>query len=416
MRISSHTYPLWSWGFFAFIVIMTVFPKYILFGFCAMLVSLVLGWKYGMLQWKWHRFNGLFVLFYFLYAVGLFYSEDLSWGFRYMEYKLSFVLIPLIFSFEPHKKCSINQLLNWLVAGVLIVFAMGLIKSSVESPTMGWTYFTSTHISRVHHPSYLAWFAYVGFWHLVFGFSQRDRDKLWKIVLLVMLILIQILCFSQAGWLIFSISIMVFLIHKNWKWLLIFVPCMLLGFLYLNELRNKGLRGEPGGEIQQTVYSLMNAWNAPTAYLTNKTGYLTGNEVRIAMWLVTWEAFKENPWGVGTGSLDVVLEKKLVSYGQLDLAKAHYNPHNQFLQTGLELGIIGLFGFLLILYFAVRRAIQLRSKVFLFFLLGFFIHCLFESVLQRQSGLIFFTFWVCVLWTPIFEKNQAYSEPNSTRL
>jgi O-antigen ligase len=93
----------------------------------------------------------------------------------------------------------------------------------------------------------------------------------------------------------------------------------------------------------------------------------------------------------------------LKHYGQFDLAKQdehgaiQYNPHNQFLQTGLEIGILGLLALLLVVGVSWRIARQHKNYLLMAVLTSLVLNSLFESMLQRQSGIVFYSFWICVL-------------------
>jgi O-antigen ligase len=134
-----------------------------------------------------------------------------------------------------------------------------------------------------------------------------------------------------------------------------------------------------------------------------KTGYKTGNEVRLVMWTVTLEEIAKHPLGVGTGNVDAHLSQRLKQYGQLDLAKQdehdaiQYNPHNQFLQTGLEIGLFGLFVLLFFIVQTWRLARTYKSYLLMAVVASLVVNSLFESMLQRQSGIVFYAFWICLL-------------------
>src|SRR5690606_6633928 len=75
--------------------------------------------------------------------------------------------------------------------------------------------------------------------------------------------------------------------------------------------------------------------------------------------------------------------------------KHRYNAHSQFLQTWLETGIVGIFILLFIftwLAFYMRRS----SNEFAVFL-ALFIALVFESMLVRFNGIVFFSIIVPLL-------------------
>jgi O-antigen ligase len=141
----------------------------------------------------------------------------------------------------------------------------------------------------------------------------------------------------------------------------------------------------------------------PSKFVEGKNEGLSGDQVRLVMWTVSVKAWSNNPLGVGTGNVDECLSKELKRIGQNELAKLgenreiRYNPHNQFLQIGLEIGILGLIVFLYTMVSAIRRGLFHQNWFLILLVSCLLFNCLFESMLQRQTGIVFFTFWICLL-------------------
>ena len=113
------------------------------------------------------------------------------------------------------------------------------------------------------------------------------------------------------------------------------------------------------------------------------------------MWTASTLEILEHPFGVGTGNVDDFLKKRLLQLGQKNMLEEEYNPHNQFLQSTLEIGIIGLLVLVLLLFFVLKFAFIDSNWLLGILCLNLIFNALFESMLQRQSGIVFFTFWIC---------------------
>ena len=118
--------------------------------------------------------------------------------------------------------------------------------------------------------------------------------------------------------------------------------------------------------------------------------------------LIVWEnaikkAFNKNYFGYGVGDVQTILDNSYINNGYKKIADEHYNTHNQYLQTALTIGIVGLSIFVFCLLFLMFKFISekeyLSSLILLFFLLTF----LFESYLERQNGIIFFSLIISLL-------------------
>jgi len=150
-------------------------------------------------------------------------------------------------------------------------------------------------------------------------------------------------------------------------------------------------------QFQYSIDYLVEYWENPQEFFRSKQTYVGGSETRLIMWAASAQVFAEHPLGVGTGNVDDYLTDKLNEIGQPHMAKKKLNPHNQFLQTGVEVGIVGLTLLLLIVFYGIYYSIKTKNWLLLFLIISLAFNCLFESMLQRQSGIVFYTFWICFL-------------------
>ncbi|MDC1203379.1 O-antigen ligase family protein, partial [Crocinitomicaceae bacterium] len=131
------------------------------------------------------------------------------------------------------------------------------------------------------------------------------------------------------------------------------------------------------------------------------------NTSRLLMWSTSIDVFKEFPFaGVGTGDYDDVLTKKNESYGNSGVAMHRYNSHNQFLNTMVQLGLLGLVVLIMLFLNGFKMAYQQKNIIGLFTLSCFFLNFLFESFIESQAGIILF----CLLTIAIF-----YLKPKTNR-
>ena len=127
-------------------------------------------------------------------------------------------------------------------------------------------------------------------------------------------------------------------------------------------------------------------------YKENQWG---GRSIRIHKWLNTMELISEQPF-LGTGAGDMQ-EKLMETYKKNDFLIAYdlkFNPHNQYLQTWASSGMIGLFLLLAILLYSLIYAIDSKNALYIALVLVIALSMLTESMLQRQKGLVFFSFFL----------------------
>ena len=123
----------------------------------------------------------------------------------------------------------------------------------------------------------------------------------------------------------------------------------------------------------------------------------SSSQVRLVLWLASIEEIQEHPLGVGTGNVDYYLGGNLKEKGLNELATHNYNPHNQFLHTWLEIGVAGFFILISILVAGIRWGIKKKNIMAVILLANLTFNCLFESMLQQQSGIIFYPLLLMII-------------------
>ena len=143
-------------------------------------------------------------------------------------------------------------------------------------------------------------------------------------------------------------------------------------------------------------YVIISPSISPTFIEKNKLDP-SGTKSRVTLWLISAEIIEENPFGVGTGDIDFFLSEKCDQYDLQLLKQSNLNPHNQYLQIGIDLGFPGII--LLFVLIGSILYVAINNKNYFLFFLGFslFFNALFESVLQRQSGIVFYTSLMCIV-------------------
>lgn len=107
------------------------------------------------------------------------------------------------------------------------------------------------------------------------------------------------------------------------------------------------------------------------------------------------------------------IRENIATYININVAiKSECNAHNQYSDTIIAVGIIGLI--LLLGFFAVPIYLWIKNKTFdivlssLLFIIAF--NCLFESVFERQMGIMFFVFFYLLLFHANFVNGQQTTD------
>ncbi len=109
---------------------------------------------------------------------------------------------------------------------------------------------------------------------------------------------------------------------------------------------------------------------------------------------VLWEAaIKATPnllIGVGTGDYTNVLNDYYISHNLSQFSLSNYNAHNQFIQTLLSNGILGLVALLIMMIRPLVLSIRYQNPLGILVFFSFFIYGLTEVFLGRYQGVVFF--------------------------
>lgn len=379
---------------------MILLPKLVTIPIALFFLLLIFGIVKKQVKFKFNNILLLFFLLYVTYLIGTFFTENKEIALKYLEYKLSFLLFPILFSFKFKEKISIEIIGVGLVLGTAFLGFLGIINSLYCFKTTNEiNCFLSSSFSRIHHPSYTSVFYLFSIaiaWH---GFKQKWRmySKTWIFPLIIFFVLGILLCMSLAGLLfslLFLFVVILHVIYKRFNRKIFSITIIGLPILFYTLLMII-----PGVKIQfnTSVDYLHEYLENPSEFIKNKQTFVGGNETRLIMWTAASLEFKTHPFGVGTGNVDDHLATRLIDLGQGEMAKKNYNPHNQYLQTGLEIGWIGLIILLGIIFLCFQFSIRQKNWLLLLIITNLAFNMLFESMLQRQSGIVFYTFWICIL-------------------
>lgn len=385
-------------GLITFVI--CAFPKLTTLAIVLLAVGVVVLHVKKKISWSFNLASIALITLYLAYLVGIAFAEDTANGLKYAEYKMSLLIIPLLLSFKPNFELSLKGPVTGLIAGTIVASIIGIIHSCqcyLEHPWFLYC-FSSSHISPVHHPSYFAAFLFIaslGAWK---GYKEKwNGFNLTYVVIYILFALVMyFMCLTLAGMIflaLFISGIVIYTIYKKYGKLLtlgvVVITPILLYFLMINV-------PVVSNEFNTTKNSFIEYAENPTRFLENraKEEQIPGNQVRLIMWTVTFELILEHPFGVGTGDVDHHLFKRLEEYGFDELVQKDLNPHNQYLQTTLEIGIVGLLILLFFIGYTLYLSIKYRSLLLFILIAGFAFNSLFESFLQRQSGIVFYAFWV----------------------
>lgn len=385
-------------------------------------LGLALFFLQWVLQGRWtEKWRGLsqsplamlYVAFFALHIAGIFYSQDSGNAVFDLEKKIAFVLLPVLIASSQLEKSDVRFIFKAFVFACLAASLACLIPAIVKVAVRGapfnlhdytassfyafyhqkenaWKYLSYNELTAPLnlHPSYFA--LYISFSiGLVFhlhreAFHSYSPARKGMTVLVVVYFALFVLLISSR------IIIVGMILVLLWDGLRMFrnlslpwrIPatagiCLLvIGFLYLNPVT----RFRCFGEIA-------------TTWPYRENGLQTqSTTIRASLWAMSMQALPDiNPF-YGTGTGDVQHRVQLVAdRNQITNVLNTYDPHNQYLQTLIGLGFIGLLSLLGCFFIPAYLAYRSRNRLYLFFIFLFSLLCLTESALELQKGIAYFS-------------------------
>ena len=388
-----------------------LFPHFTSFLLALFGITVVYGVIKKELVFTFHLLPALLVLLYILYLVYAIPTKHLPIALDFLEYKLSLLAFPFLFCFEPKFRVNWKYVFYSFLIAVSLLVIYDLAQASIQYSKTGLlNSFYSSALSPTHHPTYLTAFLSLAIMiSLRFAKSEvslKLKMCFWGLIALFVLMHVPLSSLSGLLFLVlfFSVAFIYSLIKKR-KWSILLITAVTSVAIVFSVLKVKPSLSKN----IENVIALVNEYaDSPKKFVQTRPFPMQGNEARLVLWTVAFDIFKEHPMGVGLGNLEEMMHQRLVELGLNKQADLNYNPHNQYLQIAGELGIIGLLLFLGILLYGVIWAVSSKNWLLTLVMLSLMFNCFFESMLQRQSGIVFYCFWICILTSVLSETKTKF--------
>ncbi|WNJ19722.1 O-antigen ligase family protein [Pontibacter sp. G13] len=359
-------------------------------------------WAYRADKTYIRSWDSRWVLLLFLLAVvAIFWTEDSGRWLRDVKQKIPFLCMGVGFMLiGPFTKrqyagifvvfCLTQFLLGILSLGIALSdyeAALELVRTNSHIPILG-------SIHHIYFGLFLGMSVFVGS-HLVFG--NPYGWKKWQVTTMAVititnLIILHILGARTALLAFYSgvVWLAAGLIIQQRRWWLGF---SVLAMIILLPLASYQLVPAFQLRVDAAVWDLEQMAHSDKD-LTNHSASL-----RVLAWSAAWDSYLTAPWlGVGPGDLKSEMHAQYEAHPSVyradDLPEG---PHNQYLEHLASLGPIGLILLLAVLFAPLWSRHASPSLLMLSFVGLISVGMLFESVLERQAGICFFTIFSLIL-------------------
>lgn len=327
------------------------------------------------------------------YAVSLLWTANTSEGVEMVVTKSSMLLASLWVLCSDTSYLTrrhLRALLYLFAASLVVLFFVRLginIRRVVTEPDTTWVSRMCFGFDKRHH-SYISIYILVALWGLyheqISRWRQMPRSNrtLW-VALVLLLVVYLIVINSRAGVLFLLLSLFLMAAHAWLHTRRIAKPLLSLCCALVVAVGVHYALPKTQNRVNQTSVTAEAAAKGTTEQASRP-------DKRLAIWQASLRLAKsEWPLGVGVGDRFDNLKPIYEEFGDQESIDRRKNSHNQFLDTLVSTGIVGLA--ILLLFFASLLYVAWRSRswqLFVFALcLGF--NCLFETLLDRQMALFF---------------------------
>lgn len=364
----------------------------------------------------------LFFLYFLTIVISLIFSNDFKNGLEELFNYISFIFVPIVFIYIRHERIDFNFLTKRYVNFLLIVFLLLLIVAIYRNIIDGYSFeyvlkrvfgieLTKNKYDYFNYwyfvydkfceplkiqPIYLGLFTNIGLAFLYLNYSISKSKYLFIKIILLFILLALIASRSQLviGILNFLLFLFIYAKPINYKTKIISV---------IATLSIVGLVSFSNPIIKMRI---VEALTYKEAFYEDSFG---GTSIRIRKWHNAITLIEESPvFGYGIGDY----KEELLNQYKIDKFYLGYykkfNSHNQYLDTGIAIGLFGVLILTLIFFYSYFYS---KNNIFLFFIANiYFISFFTESMFSRQWGVISFPFFLCLafhygLHSVKFDKN-----------
>lgn len=361
----------------------------------------------------------IFFLFFLLHVFGIVYSQDKHIAWFNLEKKISLLLLPIMLASIKLDKEDVRKLLHVFIAvciaATVICLWAAFRKTNSASPTFNfdsysnstfyalnssassmWMYFSYIELASGIgiHPAYLSLYIVFCIFLLIYFYSNSFATfKLVnKILLLTLLVYLSIFVLFLST----RIMILGFLIISAYglnqflkttprliSWIIsISVVALFLSILYLNPVSRF-----------RNYQEIITTWPYLKPGLQSQS-----TTIRASLWSTSIHSLPGINWFIGTGTGDVQhLISETSKRTNITNVLGTYDPHNQYLQTLLGLGLLGLGTLIICFVWPTFVSYPTGNILYIGFIFLFSVLCLTETAMELQKGIVFYSLFSSLL-------------------
>jgi len=350
---------------------------------------------------------------YFLLQVIAFFRYTGDYNSLAIQQKASLIAMPLLLyvlisNYEHVWRYGIMGFLFGNVIAALVCFIVAIIQY-IHTHNAGvffyHQYSKAIGLSAIYFSFYLL---------IALGYIVSDKspfNRYWARILGTFLYLNLLLLSSKISIIIGSLLLLI-LLFRSIKSVVPKVAVIVAGvcifitlFITANPIKKRFT------DVNINSYSSVLTMNNFTDY------HFDGLSLRLVFWRLGYGLMKEKGlWLIGDGGQHYHQDfsEKIKAYHLYagngtpsDTGYLSYNMHNQYMETYLQFGIVGLLLLLSFLLYVLAQAIYYKRVILIYTIILFTLVFLTESVLETQSGILLFTIIISGEWILLQKKKHG---------
>lgn len=365
--------------------------------------------KKSKFNWKLLLINASIFL---TYCLSLLYTSNYSYALKKLEISLSLLVFPLIFAliWEHKEKFNFRVLLKTIINVFFnSVFIFSIIVFSYLIYIGGFSHLKDPSFIR-HFTEYLPFIGqhsiyasiYLGLGLLCFiyllKFKKKRKDQMALILGASFIFLLLISLASKGVLLATFMSIIIYCItiinkKSNRLIILILIFGVLIGSI----------------KFSPSLSKRVHFFNSSLG-LSSPEGELNSTQTRKEIYNCSLELLKNSSvFGYGFGDVN---DQLILCYSKTSkyLVEGKFNSHNQYVGILLGCGIFGLLVLVLFFYFNFKIFTIDKNYFFLSVLFFYLIIMFVENILERQSGVILFSFLINLFCFISYRKDIGFEQ------
>jgi len=399
-----------------------------------------LPWQKSILSIRSFRDNALVILlvsFVIIHLAGMLYTENIAYGWVQLEKKIFLFLIPLAIAFSTSiRRKEVIIIFFVFITTCLLASLYCIIHSFHEIQLLkngiltleDFNYLSSTPYKSLNPDASDNWML-LSYRSLASGIKMHPTYLSLYLVFCIMIIIqsLHIIKVKSSMGIFIAITLIVyfslFTVFLSSRIIIIGLIALLIFSVFRSPAIQTMWRKAAyaflivSGIIfliyanPITRYRCYQEFQTSSLHIHQNKIYETSTEIRASLWWLGLKSIQNVNWvwGSGTGDSEDIMKETSNTYNVKNILRSD-NPHNQFLCTVLQHGILGMVVLTALLTIPMKSAWSKKEYLVFTFCSLIILTCLTEPVLERQKGIDFLAVFYPLLLFHHHSKNGTSHE------